>query len=155
MNGARSALEAAHLAQSRWRFVQALMSVWPRCMEFLACLVRCLIELAALGSALVTNSFHFLALCTKNRTTRTAENRKQLAFYQERNVVPRRFDNAPRYLLVLLSRCFDWQDALVNVTPKTLIGWHRKGFGCSGVGDAGVDDRECPLNYRTRPCPLR
>ena len=54
--------------------------------------------------------------------------RKQLAFYQERKLVPRRFDNASRYLLVLLSRCFDWKEALVNVTPKTLIGWHRVGF---------------------------
>ena len=61
----------------------------------------------------------------------SAENlflRKQLAFYQERKVVPRRFDNASRFLLVLLSRCFDWKDALVNVTPRTLIGWHRQGF---------------------------
>ncbi len=31
-------------------------------------------------------------------------------------------------MLVLLSRWFAWQDALVNVTPKTLIGWHRAGF---------------------------
>ncbi len=43
-------------------------------------------------------------------------------------MVPRRFDNASRYLLVLLSRWFAWKDALVNVTPKTLVGWHRAGF---------------------------
>ena len=74
---------------------------------------------------------NFLALCMKSRATLAAENpflRKQLAFYQERKVVPRRFDNASRYLLVLLSRRFDWKDALVNVAPRTLIGWHRAGF---------------------------
>lgn len=49
-------------------------------------------------------------------------------FYQERKVMPQRFDNESRYLLVLLSRCFTWTNALVNVTPKTLIGWHRAGF---------------------------
>ena len=31
-------------------------------------------------------------------------------------------------ILVLLSRWFAWKDALVNVTPKTFIGWHRAGF---------------------------
>ncbi len=100
-------------------------------MEFLGHLVRCMIEFAALGRFLITNSLNFLALCMKSRATLVAENlflRKQLAFYQERKVVPRRFDNASRYLLVLLSRCFDWKDALVNIAPRTLIGWHRAGF---------------------------
>ncbi len=89
-----------------------------------------MIEFAASGRLLITNSLNFLALCMKSRATLAAENlflRKQLAFYQERKVVPRRFDNASRYLLVLLSRCFDWKDALVNVAPRTLIGWHRAG----------------------------
>jgi hypothetical protein len=31
-------------------------------------------------------------------------------------------------MLVLLSHGFAWQDALVNVTPKTFIGWHGAGF---------------------------
>jgi transposase InsO family protein len=53
---------------------------------------------------------------------------KQLAFYQERKFRPRRFDNITRFMLVLLSRVFAWQDALVNVTPKTFVGWHRAGF---------------------------
>jgi len=109
-------------------------------MEFLGCLVRCLIELAALGCVLVTNGFRFLALYTKSRPAFVAENlflRKQLVFYQERKVVPRRLDNASRYLLVLLSRCFDWKDALINVTPRTLMGSHR----------AGVDDLGYRLNF--------
>lgn len=52
-------------------------------------------------------------------------------------MVPRRLDNASRYLLVLLSRCFDWKDALINVTPRTLMGSHR----------AGVDDLGYRLNF--------
>ena len=31
-------------------------------------------------------------------------------------------------MLVLLSNYFAWQDALINVTPKTFVGWHRAGF---------------------------
>ncbi len=93
--------------------------------------VFCLVDLVALSRTLVANGLRFLALCTKSRPALAAEIlflRKQLAFYQERKLVPRRFDNASRYLLVLLSRCFDWKEALVNVTPKTLIGRHRAGF---------------------------
>jgi len=100
-------------------------------MNFVGHLVRGLIELATLSGMLVTNGLRFMALCTKSRAALTAENlflRKQLAFYQERKVVPRRLDNASRYLLVLLSRWFAWKDALVNVAPKTLIGWHRAGL---------------------------
>jgi hypothetical protein len=53
---------------------------------------------------------HFISLLARSRTALAAENlflRKQLAFYQERKVVPRHSD---------------------NVTPKTFIGWHRAGF---------------------------
>ena len=88
-------------------------------------------ELVHLGRKLFTDSIHFVALCARSRTALAAENlflRKQLAFYQERKVVPRRFDNVSRFILVLLSRVFAWKDALVNVTPKTFIGWHRAGF---------------------------
>ena len=31
-------------------------------------------------------------------------------------------------MLVLLSHGFAWKEALVNVTPKAFIGWHRAGF---------------------------
>ena len=88
-------------------------------------------EIAYLARALFTNGLHFVALCTRSRSALAAENlflRKQLAFYQERNVAPRHFDNVSRFILVLLSFYFAWKDALVNVTPKTFIGWHRAGF---------------------------
>jgi putative transposase len=54
--------------------------------------------------------------------------RKQLAFYQERKVKPRRADNPTRLTLVLLSRWFNWRDALTVVRPKTFVAWHRQGF---------------------------
>lgn len=64
-------------------------------------------EIARLVPRLFTSSVHFIALCGRSRTALAAENlflRKQLAFYQERKVAPRRFDNVSRFILVLLSR---------------------------------------------------
>jgi putative transposase len=54
--------------------------------------------------------------------------RRQLALYRERGVKPRRMDSATRIALALLSRLFDWRDALVVVRPETLIRWHRAGW---------------------------
>jgi len=48
--------------------------------------------------------------------------RKQLALYLEREVQPRRATDATRLSLVLLSRLFAWQDALVNLNPETFLG---------------------------------
>ena len=72
-----------------------------------------------------------LALGLRSKTSLAAENlflRKQLAFYQERKIRSRRLDDPTRLTLVWLSRWFDWRNALAIVTPKTFIGWHRKGF---------------------------
>jgi transposase InsO family protein len=54
--------------------------------------------------------------------------RKQLAFYQERKVKPRRFDDSARLSMLLLAKLCDWRNALVNVKPETFINWHRKAF---------------------------
>ena len=100
-------------------------------MDIISRIFKALGEIARLARTLFTNGVHFIALCARSRTALAAENlflRKQLAFYQERKVAPRRFDNVSRFILVLLSRVFAWKDALVNVTPKTFIGWHRQGF---------------------------
>jgi putative transposase len=67
---------------------------------------------------------HFVCLGLRSRSSLAAENlflRKQLAFYQERKVKPRRADNPTRLTLVLLSRWFNWRDALMVVKPKTLV----------------------------------
>ena len=74
---------------------------------------------------------HFLSLGLHSRTSLAAENlflRKQLAFYRERKVKPRRADNPTRLTLVLLSRWFNWRDSLTIVRPRTFVTWHRKGF---------------------------
>jgi len=54
--------------------------------------------------------------------------RRELALYLERGVKPRRVDAATRVSLALLSRLFDWRDALVVVRPETLLRWHRAGW---------------------------
>jgi putative transposase len=72
-----------------------------------------------------------LRLGLRSRRSLAAENlflRKQLAFYRERKIKPRRADNPTRLILVLLSRWFSWRDALTIVRPETFVGWHRKGF---------------------------
>ncbi len=73
----------------------------------------------------------FLCFCFRSKTSLAAENlflRKELGFYRERKVKPRRADNPTRLILVLVSRWFDWRSALTVVTPKTFVAWHRKGF---------------------------
>lgn len=54
--------------------------------------------------------------------------RKQLAYYQEREIRPRRLTDAARLSLVFWSRFFDWKESLAIVTTETFIRWHRKGF---------------------------
>jgi putative transposase len=54
--------------------------------------------------------------------------RKQLAMYRERGVSPRRPSVVDRVTLVVLSKAFDWRDALAVVGPRTLTRWHRLGF---------------------------
>jgi putative transposase len=80
---------------------------------------------------LFADLIRYLILSLRSKTSLAAENlflRKQLAFYQERRVRPRQIDNPTRLTLLYLSRRFDWRNALSVVTPKTFIGWHRKGF---------------------------
>ena len=73
----------------------------------------------------------FLWLFLRPHGTLAAENlflRKQLAMFQEHKAKPHRPDTPIRIVLVLLSRLFNWRDALVVVQPQTLIRWHRQGF---------------------------
>jgi hypothetical protein len=100
-------------------------------MELFSLIISLATELAKLAGTLVADGIRYIALLARSRSAVAAENlflRKQLAFYQERKIKPRRFDNVTRFMLVLLSHGFAWQDALANVTPKTFIGWHRSGF---------------------------
>jgi hypothetical protein len=80
---------------------------------------------------LVGAVIRFFPLLVRSRSALSAEVlflRKQLAFYEERQVKPRRLNNAARLSLVVWSRLFEWKDALVIVKPETLLRWHRKGF---------------------------
>jgi putative transposase len=84
-----------------------------------------------LGLNLFADLLGFLLLELRSKSALAAENlflRKQLAFYQERRVKPRRTSHPTRLTLVWLSRWFNWRSALTVVTPKTFVGWHRKGF---------------------------
>ena len=54
--------------------------------------------------------------------------RRQLALYKERAIKPRRIDRVTRISLALLSRFFNWREALVVVRPETMIRWHRAGW---------------------------
>jgi len=70
-------------------------------------------------------------LTLRANSSLAAENlflRKQLAFYQERRIKPRRTSDQARLSLLWLSRWFDWRSALAVVTPNTFIGWHGRGF---------------------------
>ena len=85
---------------------------------------RVLRDLANDAVMFLWSSFH-------PRTALIAENlflRKQLTFYQEHQVRPRRLTNATRLSLLFWSRFFEWKSALLMVKPATLIGWHRKAF---------------------------
>src|SRR6201998_1898327 len=90
--------------------------------------------LRSLLSILTTTAGHgiqFLWLTVSSRAELSAKVlflRKQLAFYQEHRVQPRKLTDAARFSLVLWSQLFHWRAALMIVKPETLIGWHRKGF---------------------------
>jgi len=80
---------------------------------------------------LAVDALGFAGSSFRTRAALIAENlflRKQLAFYQERQVRPRRLTNAARLSLVYWSQFFAWRSALLIVKPATLIGWHRKAF---------------------------
>ena len=72
--------------------------------------------------SIVYDLVHFLSLSLRGKASLAAENlflRKQLAFYQERKVKPRRADDPARLTLVLLSRWFNWRDC----PPQKLLTW--------------------------------
>jgi hypothetical protein len=80
---------------------------------------------------LVADGVVFCRLLLRSRTARSAEVlflRKQLAFYEQRQVQPRRLNDSARFSLILWSRLCNWKQALVIVKPETLIRWHCKGL---------------------------
>jgi putative transposase len=93
--------------------------------------VYSLFRLVSILLDLTQDALQFLLLGTRSSAAIKAESiclRKQLALYLKREVKPRRATDATRLSMVLLSRLFAWQNALVHVKPETFLGWHRKGF---------------------------
>ena len=77
------------------------------------------------------DGLRFLRQMACSHSALAAENlflRKQLAFYQEHKIRPRRLSNAARFSLLLWSRLFDWQTALAIVKPDTFLRWRREGY---------------------------
>jgi hypothetical protein len=82
-------------------------------------------------AALLSDALSLVLLFLSSSSAIRAENlvlRKQLAQYIERGVKPRRVDSVTRVGLALLTRLFDWHDAVVIVRPRTIIRWHRMGW---------------------------
>jgi len=80
---------------------------------------------------LLRDGLQFMNVVARPRTAVAAEVlflRKQLAYYQDHQIRPRRLTDAARLSLVLWSRLFDWKEALAIVTPATFVRWHRKSF---------------------------
>ena len=89
----------------------------------IAAVIACLQIIVRLLADLVG----LIALSLRPRRSIEAENpflRRELALFKERGIRPRRVDAATRLSLALLSRLFDWRDALVVVRPETMIRWH-------------------------------
>lgn len=79
---------------------------------------------------LASEALRFVQLITQSQAALATEMflRKQSAFYQEREIKPRRFDDAARLSMLFLSKFFDWKNALTNVKPETFLGWHGRVF---------------------------
>jgi len=80
---------------------------------------------------LLRDGLQFVNFAVRSRAAVAAEVlflRKQLAYYQDHQIRPRRLTDGARLSLVIWSYFFDWQEALAIVTPATFVRWHRKGF---------------------------
>jgi hypothetical protein len=105
-----------------------------------------LLGLAATVSDLLVDLLKSLKAAVRSRSSLVAENfflRKQLAFYQEHEVKPRRLTDAARIAMVFWSRWFKWKDALMVVQPDTLIRGTDEDLSFSGAGSRNPDDRAC------------
>ena len=102
---------------------------------------RALDSLLNLITDLVADGLLFCRLLFRSRTALSAEVlflRKQLAFYEERQVQPRRLNDSARVCLVLWSRLCNWKEALVRLARQAtpylqleLTGMNGGGFGVS------------------------
>jgi putative transposase len=85
----------------------------------------------ATASELFRDGLRFLKTMAQSHAALAAEVlflRKQLVYYEEHQIRPRRLTDGARLSLLLWSRFFDWRKALTIVKTATFIRWHRKGF---------------------------
>jgi putative transposase len=90
-----------------------------------------MLQLARAIVDVVSDVLRLLASFSRSSSAIRAENlvlRRQLARYIERGIEPQRVDYATRVSLALFSRLFDWRDAVVIVSPSTVVRWHRLGW---------------------------
>lgn len=90
-----------------------------------------MLRLATMFTALLSDVLALGILFLRPSDSIRAENlvlRKQLAGYIERGVKPRRVDYVTSVRLAVLTRLFNWRDAVVIVRPSTIIRWHRMGW---------------------------
>jgi putative transposase len=90
-----------------------------------------MLRIATAVASLIGDGLRWLWLALRSKSAVEAENlflRRQLALYVERGVKPRRIDSVTRIALTILSRLFQWREALVVVRPETLLRWHRQGW---------------------------
>jgi hypothetical protein len=85
------------------------------------------------------------------RVQLAAENlflRKQLVLYLERQVKPRRADDATRIALVALSQLIDWRRILTWSSLTRSFDGREKASGCSGGGNRRrVAGHDCLRTY--------
>jgi putative transposase len=108
-------------------------------------------RLFSIAFGLLQESLRFGRSLLRPRAALAAENlflRKQLAFYQERTVKPRRLNDSARLSLLFWSRWFDWQNALVVVKPETFIGWHKRAFQIFWLWKSRGGRPQIPRNLR-------
>jgi hypothetical protein len=80
---------------------------------------------------LLRDGLQFMNVVARPRTPVAAEVLflpKQLAYYQDHQIRPRRLTDAARLSLVLWSQLLDRKEALAIVTPATFVRWHRRDF---------------------------
>src|ERR1700674_1598873 len=112
---------------------------------------RLLDSLLILITDLVTDGLLFLPSpvpLAHSPQRRSPVSAKAAAFYQERQVQPRRLNDSARFSLILWSRLCNWKESLVIVKPETLIGWQRKSFQLFWKGKSQAGRPRIPENIR-------
>jgi hypothetical protein len=83
--------------------------------------LRAVLRILYISQDLLLEALRFLRLLVSPKAALAAEIlflRKQLMFYQERKIKPRRFNDSARVSLLLLAKLFDWKNVNDNNQQK-------------------------------------